>query len=132
MSLANYAENKILDHITGNAAFSIPTVHVALFTADPGETGVLTYEVSGGDYARVETSAATWDAAASGSIDNGLDITFPEASAGWGDVTHFALMDSAVGGTNNMIAYAALTVPRTISSGDTAKFSAGNMVITID
>lgn len=132
MSLANYAELKILDHITGKTSFTMPTIYVALFKVNPDEAGSLTNEVSGGDYARKQTAGSDWNAASGGSVSNVADITFVEASAGWGDVTHFALMDSAVGGTDNMIAYAALTIPRTISAGDTAKFSAENLVITID
>ena len=132
MGLANYSENAILDHIVGKTSFTMPTVYIALFTDDPGETGSLTNEVAAGDYERIATAGSDWDTAASGSIDNAQDITFAEAVAAWGDITHFALMDSLVGGTDNMIAYAELTIPRTISAGDTAKFSAGNLVITID
>ena len=38
MSISNYAENKILDHVTGRASFTAPsTVYIKLHTADAGE-----------------------------------------------------------------------------------------------
>lgn len=130
-SASDYSENKILDHITGKAEFAKPTAYVGLSTADPTDDGSGLAEPSGGSYARVQTSAANWNSAASGSISNAQDITFPEATGSWGTITHFALFDAESGG--NMLAHGDLTVSKAVSSGDTVKFSGGtpgDLVIT--
>jgi len=130
-SFSDYLENKILDHIFMKTAFSQPTnIYVALSTADPGEDGSGISEPSGNGYARVQTSGDDWNAAANGHIDNANDITFPEATGDWGTITHFALFDAATGG--NMLAYGSLSQSKTIGSGDTAKFKAGDLDVTLD
>jgi len=130
-SFSDYLENKILDHIFMKTAFSQPTnIYVALSTADPGEDGSGISEPSGNGYARVQTSGDDWNAAANGHIDNANDITFPEATGDWGTITHFALFDAATDG--NMLAYGSLSQSKTIGSGDTAKFKAGDLDVTLD
>ena len=94
MSKTDYAENKVLDHLNGKSSFTMPTVYVALFTAAPSDAGGGT-EVSGGSYARVATSGATWAAASGGAASNAAAISFPTASASWGTVTHYATFDAA-------------------------------------
>jgi hypothetical protein len=38
--MTDYLEKKLLDHTLGKAAYTMPTtVYLALFTADPGDTG---------------------------------------------------------------------------------------------
>ena len=125
-NLSDYLENKLLDHSVGKTSFTMPTAYVALFTAAPGESGGGT-EVSGGAYARVATAGADWNAAASGSISNANDITFPTATADWGTVTDMALIDSSTsGGSNNYLWYGALTTSKTVQNGDTFKFAGGS------
>lgn len=129
MSKTDYLENALLNHMHGKTAYTMPTVYIALFTAAPSDAGGGT-EATGGAYARVATTGATWNAAASGSASNASAITFPTASASWGTVTHFAEMDAATAG--NMLRWAALTTSKAIGSGDTASFAAGALVDTED
>lgn len=129
MSKTDYAENKVLDHLTGKATFAAVTSRVGLFTAAPSDSGGGT-EVSGGSYARVTTAAGDWNSAASGSTSNANSITFPTASGSWGTVTHFGLFDAASGG--NLLRWAALTTSKTVGSGDTPSFAAGALVFTED
>jgi hypothetical protein len=130
-SFGNYLENKVLDHVFGKAAYTAPTIYVALSTADPTDDGSGMAEPSGNGYARVQTAAADWDAASGGALDNANAIEFPQASGGsWGTITHFALFDASSGG--NMLAHAALSAPKTIGDGDTARFSAGALDVTLD
>lgn len=130
MPISTYAANKVLDHITGDSAFAIPTVWVGLSTANPGETASGLAEPVGGDYARVETAGSDWAAAASGSITNAAEIAFVISSGSWGTITYFALFDAVTAG--NMLLYGALTQAKAIVSGDTPKFEAGSLVITAD
>ncbi len=130
MSLSNYAENKILDHLIGKTSFTMPTVYVGLSTANPGETASGLAEPSGGSYARVATTGADWAAASSGSNSNAQELAFTTATGAWGTITHFALFDDLTGG--NMLVYGALTQAKAVISGDTPKFDVGSMVFTID
>lgn len=127
--LSDYAENALLDWICGEGALADITTHVALFTAAPSDAGGGT-EVSGGSYARVATTPADWNAAASGAKDNANALTFPTATASWGTVTHFGLFDAASGG--NLLAWAALSASKTVGSGDIARFAAGALDLTAD
>ncbi|MCX6559848.1 MAG: hypothetical protein NTZ26_04975 [Candidatus Aminicenantes bacterium] len=129
-SFANYAENKILDHIVGKTSFTLPTAYLALSTADPTDAGTGLAEPSGNNYSRKQTAAADWNAASSGSIANANDLSFPEASGSWGTITHFAIFDAASGG--NMLAHGSLTASKAVGAGDVLKFAAGNLTLTLD
>jgi hypothetical protein len=126
--IADYAENKILDHSVGKAAWTMPTAYIALYTATPSDTGGGT-EVTGGSYARFTTSGATWNSAASGSISNAVDITFPTATANWGTITGVAILDASTAG--NFIWWGDLSATKTVNNGDVFKFLAGQLVATL-
>lgn len=134
-SFSNYAEDKILDHIVGKTSFTMPTVYVALCTADPTDagTGASCNEVSDtNNYARVATDGDDWDASSGGATANAAAITFPEASGSWGTITHFAIIDSTTHGEGNMIAHGTVNVEKVITTGDTPRFAIGDLDITLD
>jgi len=128
-SLANFAEAKILNHLVGKESWTMPTVYVALSTTEPQEDGTGVSEPSDG-YARKATTGADWETATAGAIQNANDITFNEASGPWGSITHFALYNASSAG--NMLASSILGAAKTISNGDTPKFAAGDLDITLD
>jgi hypothetical protein len=128
-SFADYWENEILDHIFGKGSYTPPTIYVGLSTAEPLDDASGLAEPSGNAYARVQTSASHWNAATGGSLDNANDITFPQATGNWGTITHFALFDAATGG--NMLAHGALSQSKAIGAGDTAKFEAGDLDVSL-
>lgn len=135
LGLSNYSENKILDHVVGKASFSKPTAWLGLCDADPMDagTGADCSEIDdANNYARVETSGATWNVAAAGAISNALDIVFPVAAGTWGIVTHFALFDSGVHGQGNMLIHDELDAAKNIVIGDTLRFAVGALVITLN
>jgi hypothetical protein len=127
----NYLEDEVLDHVLCQGAiYAFPSnVWVGLYTAAPNDDGGGT-EVIGGSYARVSTSSATWNTAVDGSTDNAAAITFPQASASWGLVTHFGIFDAASSG--NLLMWAILTASKTIDIGDTASFAIGDLDVTLD
>jgi hypothetical protein len=130
MSKSDYLENKLLDHITGKTAYTMPSVWVGLFTAAPTDAGGGT-ECTGGSYARKSTAGADWNAASGGSVSNANAITFVTATGSWGgSATHWGLFDASSGG--NLLRWAVLTVAKTVASGDTASFAAGTLVLTED
>jgi hypothetical protein len=126
-AISDFLENKLLDHVLRNTAYTQPaTVYAALYTATPSDTGGGT-EVSGGAYAR---TAVTFGAAASGSISNSADVTFPAATGNWGTVTHVGIFDASTAG--NLLFWGALTASKTINNGDQFKFLATKLVVSLD
>ena len=134
MSKSDYAEAKVLDHMTGKSTWGAVTAYVGLFTAAPSDAGGGTeVSSSGTGYVRKATVAADWNAASAGSTSNAAAITFAVASGSWGTVTHFGLFDASSGG--NLLRWAALTTSKTIGTGDTAQFAGGTpgaLVLTED
>ena len=130
-ALSDYAEDELLDHFIGGSAFTPPSnTCIALFTANPGETGSAN-EVSGTSYARVTVANNTgnWGTASGGVKSNQSAITFQAAGGDWGTVTHIGIFDAASSG--NLLLHGALTTPKTISAGDVFKFNAGGLQITL-
>jgi len=136
-SFGDYAENKILDHITGKTSFTKPTAFIGLSTADPADdgSGLAEPTIPTGGYARIETEGADWDAAAAGAVANAAALAFPISTDAWSTgetpLTHFAIFDAASGG--NMLAHGALDTPRTVdAAGITLSFAIGELDITLD
>jgi hypothetical protein len=127
---SNYLENKVLDHVLKNTAYTQPTtLYVGLFTGSAGanlEAGTVTDEVSGGAYTR---KAITFDAASGGSAASAATVTFDAATANWGTITFVAVMDAATAG--NVLFYGAVTSAKTIETGDTFQISSGNLTISL-
>ena len=129
-SFSDHWENEILDHLFGKGTYTPPTIYVGLSTADPTDDGTGLAEPSGGGYARVATAASDWNAASGGALDNANAIEFAQATASWGTVTHFALFDAVTAG--NLLAHGTLTTSKAITNGDTARFAAGDLDVSLD
>jgi len=132
-SFTNFLEDELLDHVWGNAAYTAPsTLYIALSTTTISDDGTGMTEPSGGAYARaaVTNNTTNWPAASGGAKANGIAITFATATASWGTIIDFAVMDALTSG--NMLAYGTLTASKTIDSGDTASFAIGDLDITLD
>lgn len=124
---SDYLENKILDHVLRNTAYTSPTtVYMGLFTAAPSDAGGGT-EVSGNNYAR---TAITFSAASGGAITNSADVTFPTPSGSWGACSHFGIFDASSAG--NLLYWGALAQTETPLSGNVVKFLAGDIDVTED
>jgi hypothetical protein len=131
-SFSDYAEGKILDHVFKTGAYTPATnLYIALAKstiADDDTGSTIPTEVSGGAYARKKCN--TWDAASgAGATENSQAVTYVEATANWGTVTDFAIVDHS--STGNLIAYGKLTIAKKITTGDTAKFATGDIDITL-
>lgn len=144
-SLTNYGENTLADHMFRGTAYSATTptsYYVALYTAACSDSAAGT-EVTGGSYARVAIarSQAAWNGtqgsagAAStginGTISNAAAITYPAATADWGLVTHWGIIDTSTG-AGNLIICEQLTASRTISTGSTPSYAIGALTIQVD
>ena len=136
MSFSNYLENKVLDHLFGATIYTpSSTLYIALNTGVPApgdDAGAGFLEPSGNAYARVSmtNNKTNWTTASSGALENATAITFPTATGNWGTVTHFGIYDNSSGG--NILGSGALTISKTITSGDTASFASGALDISLD
>jgi hypothetical protein len=132
MSIANYCELKVLDHVLGGTAFSQPAgIYVKLHTADPGEDCT----VSGAQESR--RMAVTFAAASGGAkVSN--------SQAQWTNVyatetySHISLWDAAGSGSNpnitggNPLWSGALTTPVAVTATGTFTIASGALTVTLD
>lgn len=125
-NISNYLENKLLDHSLGTASYTMPTVYLALHTADPTDTGGGA-EVSGTAYAR---QAVSFSAAASGATSNSGNITFPAAGSNWGTVTHIGIWDALT--TGNLLWHGSLTASQSVNTGNVFQINTGDLDVSLD
>jgi len=123
-SLTNYAENKVLDHVLGTTAYTMPTTYVALYTVAPTDSSAGT-EVTGGSYARI---AGAWAASTGGATANSSNLDFTGMPAC--TVVAVAVLDNSTGG--NMLIHGTLTANKSLDAGDTLRIATGDLDITID
>lgn len=124
MPKSTYLDNNFLNLALRNTPLTPPaTVYLALYTVAPGVGGGGT-EVAGGAYAR---QTATFTAAASGQSSNTVDINFPVASADWGTIVAFALLDASSGG--NLLYFGNLSASRQVLASDQVRFPSGQLLV---
>lgn len=124
-SISDFLELELLDHCF-NAAWATPTnVFIGLSTADPLDTGAGLAEPSGGAYSRVTGS---FGAASSRNVTQDAKLTFPQATAAWGDLTHYSVHDAVSGG--NLLAHGSLNATKGVVTGNTPSIATSEIVIS--
>ena len=142
MSATNYLEtallnlvfNKTLDAIfgtlsgTGDASY-----YLALFTADPTESGGLAAEATYGSYARIAVArtAGGWTVSGNQASNTAL-VQFVKSTLTAADVTHVGVMSGATPGAGTMLISLQLTTPTPTTTGIQPQFDAGTLVFTVD
>jgi hypothetical protein len=125
-AMSNYLENALINATLRNTSYTTPsTVYVGLYTSDPTDAGSGT-EVSGGSYAR---KSATFGAPSNGVSTISSAIEFDQATANWGTVTHFGILDASTSG--NLLYHGALTASKAIDTGDVFKFATSALTVTL-
>lgn len=138
-ALSDYVENNAIDYIFRAQTWTLgASDSVGLSTSACSDSSVGT-EVTGGSYARATytRSMANWAGTQSagsttassgtgGVTSNNVAISFATPSAGWGLVTHFFVINGS-----NLIICQALTVSKTINTGDTVSFPIGSITVTL-
>jgi hypothetical protein len=125
VSGTDYIRKKILDDLTGVAAYSPPALYLSLHTADPGEAGSHAFEVTGGGYARQPLAGVMGAADATGFCVNTTQITFGPATTDWGTITFLAVEDALVAAT--WCGPGAPATPRTITTGQPLQIPVGQL-----
>ncbi len=124
--MSNYLENALVNATLRNTTFTSPsTVYVGLYTTDPTDANTGT-EVTGGSYTR---KAATFGAPSNGVSTISSAIEFDQATASWGTVAYFGILDAATSG--NLLYHGALTASKTIDTGDVFKFATSALTVTL-
>jgi hypothetical protein len=122
MSISNYAELKILDHLTGTTSWTAPTtVYIKLHTGDAGEAGTTN--------AATETTrkAASWSAASSGSISTSATLEWTNVAA-TETYSHWSAWDNVSAG--NCLWTGALSSSAAVTAGDT--FQITSLTLSLD
>jgi hypothetical protein len=122
---SDYLENAALTWALTAGAVTRPTAwYIGLFTTNPTDAGTGT-EVSGGSYARQTVSFTV----TSDTATNGSTVTFPTATGDWGEIGWVGVYDAQTSG--NLLFHGAVSVPKSILTGDTFQISTGNLAITL-
>jgi len=95
-------------------------------------TGSTIIEPSAGSYARVPvvSNNINWSNPSTETLSNATTILFNTATGNWGTITGIAIVDAATVG--NMLFWAALSVSKTVSTGDVIEFLATSLTIQMD
>ncbi len=105
--------------------------YMRLWTTAPGDDGTGGTEATGGSYAAVEISGDFPTVTATDrSLTNDTAITFPTATADWGDVVAFTIGDASTGTSFHLVVPLDGTV--SVASGTTATFAIGGVVLSED
>ena len=121
--------NTLLDAEFGSGTPA--TWYIGLYTDMPDDDGTGGTEVAGGSYARVAVTnnSGNFPAAAARQKSNANDITFPTATANWGNVVGVGFFTASSGGTP---AYKKeLVADRTVNNGDVFQISATQLVLQV-
>lgn len=122
MSYSANLKPKVVDHIHGVTAYTMPTGNwLALFIGDPSSGGS---EIAVGGYAR---QPITWTAAAGSPTEstNSDKQEFPVATANYGAVDYVATFDAVSGG--NQVEEGILAASKTINTDDQFIMPIGNL-----
>jgi hypothetical protein len=136
-NISNYLANALLDFAFRNQSFSSPSTYVGLATANLSDssTGATANELAATNaYARRQVNAnggasPTWDLASGGMVDNGAAVSLTTATGAWSAFTAAFVADSATNGAGNVLLYDNSVTPNTVGSGDTVRFTAGNLAL---
>lgn len=120
MSISNYAENKLLDAISGTA-FSVSAAYLQLHTGDPGEDGTAN---AAGETTR---KAVSFGAASGGSMVSSATVEWTNVSTSE-TYSHWSLWDASSSG--NALWSGALASSAAVTAGDT--FQITSLTLTLD
>lgn len=141
-TLSNYLENKLIDHLFRGTAYTAPATQYVALATGAGSDAACGTEVTGGSYARVaftnnttnwantQASGTGVSSGTSGTTSNLTAITFPTPSASWGTVVEVCVFDASTSG--NLLWRQALSVAKTVNSGDTVDFPVASLTFQID
>lgn len=134
MSFSNDAENAVLEQVFRGTALpwnGNTNLWLALFTADPGETGSLASEATYGGYARVAVNRSTGFTVTGNQVANSALVQFAQCTSGSNTITHCAVV-TAASGAATVLVKAALNTSIPVSTGIQPQFADNALTFTLD
>lgn len=123
MSIANYAENALLDALFNNTALQKSARYVKLHTGDPGEDGTA-------NAATETTRKSVTGAAASGGTFTSVNDLIWTSVAATETYSHISIWDASSAG--NCLWTGALTSAKSVNAGDTFTIPTGSLTVSLD
>lgn len=123
---SNALEPALLNLVLRNESLAPPAgMYLGLLTSlsDDGDTFA---EVAGAGYAR---RPVVFRSSAVGVAASAEPVRFPEATSGWGAVTHVGVFDAIAGG--QLLFWMPLYEPLAVEARDTVRFAAGGVTISL-
>ena len=113
---------------TGDADF-----YLALFTADPTETGSLVSEADYGDYARIPVvrTSSGWTVSGNQASNDAL-VQFVKSTATGADVKYVGVMSGGVKSAGTMLISLKLTTDTPTTTGIQPQFDPDTLLFTLD
>jgi hypothetical protein len=110
-----------------------PNFYLALFTADPTETGSLTNEAAYGSYERVAVvrTAGGWTVSGNQASNTAL-VQFIKSTSTGADATHVGVCSGATKGLGTCLISLKLTTDTPTTTGIQPQFDAGALIFTMD
>jgi hypothetical protein len=129
LSLTNYLEGKLAEHVLRNTAYTpATTLYVALHTADPTEVGNVA-EVTTGAYTSYARKTVTFNANSGGICASAADLTWNIDGAGV-TISHITISDALTAG--NVLFYGPLNTSKTMANGEIFRIPAGSLTVGFD
>ena len=132
-NFSNYLENKIVGWLNGEAMATLTTnLYVALYSTpgvvqDNAATNLIGTRVEVSNWT-VTTATGSSDSS-DASITNGAEIVMISNSNITATASHFAVYDAV--STGNLLFHGALSSSVSIAAGDTVKFAANSITLTV-
>jgi len=107
--------------------------YIALFTADPSDSGLVTNECDYIGYSRkaVVRTASGWTISGN-QVSNAALISFDPCTGGSNTATHFGICKGSSSGVADLIYHSNLATSRTIEDGVTPEFAIGAIAVIED
>jgi hypothetical protein len=122
MSISNYAELKLLEHVTGKTSFTMPSnVYLKLHTGDPGE------DCTSNAATEATRKITAWATASAGAIATSATVEWTNVST-TETYTHWSMWDASTAG--NPLWNGALSASAAVTSGDT--FQITSLTLSLD
>lgn len=146
MSFTNGTESSILGMILNGTAIAgiadnaasgtLTNLYVALYTADPGETGTaITNEANYTSYLRVaiarNPSSPAWTISGTTQAANAATVTFQTSTGGSNVLTHFGVVSTSTG-AGVLYGSGALGASITVAVSGRPQFDAAALVISLE
>lgn len=135
-AFTDFLEQNIRDHFKRDTQLPLEDTYLGVSTSDPSDTGSTAGEPTGAWYSRQQVYQTTtktpyWTDATGGTgFELNSAVTFPTATTTPGTVSHFFIVDSTTGGSNNMLFHTTVNTTKQIKNNDQVKFSAGEAEFT--